>query len=168
VLEKWNHADPTKCVFQFTAHHKQGPQIPEGIQYEVQNTLFVPEDFYALVLDFAARGESVGKLMQELREPRSGGSECIAWLAHTGVFPNVPGDQKDYLKEKFAAQRFRTGSIDTRAWLPPLTALVDTAVGPVTFVTGRKKWQVPGGFPALSHGGLTLMETFVPFMELSK
>ena len=88
--------------------------------------------------------------------------------AHTGVFPNVPGDQKDYLKEKFAAQRFRIGSIDTRAWLPPLTALVDTAVGPVTFVTGRRKWQVPGGFPALSHGGLTLMETFVPFIELSK
>lgn len=88
--------------------------------------------------------------------------------ALTGGFHNVPGDQKDYLKEKFAGQRFRAGLIDTRAWLPPLTAMVDTAVGPVTFVTGRRKWQVSGGFPALSHGGLTLMETFVPFVELSK
>ena len=89
VLEKWNHADPTKCVFQFTAHHKQGAQIPEGIQYEVKNTLFVPEDFYALVLDFAARGESVGKLMQELREPRSGGSECIAWLGEREITERI-------------------------------------------------------------------------------
>ena len=88
--------------------------------------------------------------------------------AHTGGFPNVPADQKDYLKEKFAAQRFRAGNVDTRAWLPPLTAVLPTATGSVTFVTGRRKWQVPGGFPALSHGGLTLMETFVPFVELSK
>lgn len=88
--------------------------------------------------------------------------------AHTGGFPNVPGDQKDYLKEKFAGQRFRAGKVDNRAWLPPLTAVLPTATGPVTFVTGRRKWQVPGGFPSLSHGGLTLMETLVPFFELSK
>ena len=88
--------------------------------------------------------------------------------AHTGGFPNVPADQKDYLKEKFSAQRFRPGNVDTRAWLPPLTAVLPTATGSFTFVTGRRKWQVAGGFPSLSHGGLTLMETFVPFVELSK
>jgi len=89
VLEIWNHADPSKCVFQFTAHHKQGAQIPEGIQSEVRSTLFVPEDFDEMVLDFAARGESVGKLIQELREPRSGGAECIAWLGEREIAERV-------------------------------------------------------------------------------
>jgi hypothetical protein len=87
--------------------------------------------------------------------------------AVSGGFPNVSTDQKDYLREKFSAQRFRADAVDTREWLPPLTATLATASGPVTFVTGRQKWQVPGGFPALSHGGLTLMETFVPWVELS-
>ncbi|MDB6140354.1 MAG: hypothetical protein JWO94_3426 [Verrucomicrobiaceae bacterium] len=87
--------------------------------------------------------------------------------AATGAFPNVPAEQKDYLRETFAAQRFRSGAIDANAWLPPLTTTVTTASGLVTFVLGRQKWQVPGGFPALSHGGLTLMETFVPWIELS-
>lgn len=87
--------------------------------------------------------------------------------AVSGGFPNVSTDQKDYLREKFSAQRFRADAVDTRAWLPPLTATLATASGSVTFVTGRQKWQVPGGFPALSHGGLTLMETFVPWVEIS-
>lgn len=87
--------------------------------------------------------------------------------AVSGGFPNVSTDQKDYLREKFSAQRFRADAVDTREWLPPLTATLATASGPVTFVTGRQKWQVPGGFPSLSHGGLTLMETFVPWVEIS-
>jgi hypothetical protein len=87
--------------------------------------------------------------------------------AVSGGFPNVSADQKDYLREKFSAQRFRADAVNTREWLPPLTATLATASGPVTFVTGRQKWQVPGGFPSLSHGGLTLMETFVPWVELS-
>ncbi len=74
--------------------------------------------------------------------------------AVSGGFPNVSTDQKDYLREKFSAQRFRADAVDTREWLPPLTATLATASGPVTFVTGRQKWQVPGGFPSLSHGGL--------------
>jgi hypothetical protein len=87
--------------------------------------------------------------------------------AHTGTFPNVGPDEKEDLREKFAAQRFRPGAIKTREWLPPLTLVLPTPSGPVTFVTGRRKWQVPGGFPILSHGGLTLMDAFIPWLELS-
>ena len=89
LLDRWNHMDPTKCVFQFHPHHKQGAQIPEGIQSQVRDALFVPEDFEPLVLDFAARGESVGKLIQELREPRSGGAECIAWLGEREITERI-------------------------------------------------------------------------------
>jgi hypothetical protein len=32
-------------------------------------------------------------------------------------------------------------------------------------IVGQKKWKVQGGFPALCHGGLTLLEVAVPFIE---
>jgi hypothetical protein len=33
-------------------------------------------------------------------------------------------------------------------------------------VVGQRKWDVQGGFPHLCHGGLTLLEAAVPFIEL--
>ena len=87
--------------------------------------------------------------------------------ARTSGFHNAGPDEKDDLREQFAAQRFRSGEIKTREWLPPLALTLPTATGPITFVTGRRKWAVPGGFPMLTHGGLTLMDVFVPWLELS-
>ena len=51
-------------------------------------------------------------------------------------------------------------------WLPPLALTLNEGGTPFTAVLGRRKWQVPGGFPTLSHGGLTLMEAFVPWVEI--
>ncbi len=112
-------------------------------------------------------GDAFWKLLSTLAKNRRLVITSDHGYAVTGAFPNVAADQKDYLRDKFAAQRFRAGVVDTKEWLPPLTSVIQTANGPITFVTGRRKWQVPGGFPALSHGGLTLMETFVPWIELS-
>ncbi|MDB6140353.1 MAG: hypothetical protein JWO94_3425, partial [Verrucomicrobiaceae bacterium] len=89
VLDRWNFADPSKCVFQFAAHQKQGRFIPQGIQEVVRDTLFLAEDFEELVMDFAARGESVGKLLEETKEPRSGGRECIAWLGERDMLERI-------------------------------------------------------------------------------
>lgn len=85
VLDQWHHADPSKCVFQFAAHNKNGAQIPRAIQETTRDLLFLPDVFEALVLDFASRSESIGKLLEELKEPRSGGNECIAWLGEREV-----------------------------------------------------------------------------------
>lgn len=87
--------------------------------------------------------------------------------ANSGAFPNAEPDQKDDLKAAFAAQRHRTGDVAMKEWLPPLALTVNQGEGPFTAVLGRRKWQVPGGFPTLSHGGLTLMEVFVPWIEVS-
>ena len=87
--------------------------------------------------------------------------------ARTSGFHNAGSEEKDDLREQFAAQRFRAGEIKTREWLPPLALTLPTASGPMTFVTGRRKWTVPGGFPMLTHGGLTLMDVFVPWVEIS-
>jgi len=36
------------------------------------------------------------------------------------------------------------------------------------FQRGRKKWKSQGGYPTLTHGGLSLLEMAVPYLELSK
>ena len=46
--------------------------------------------------------------------------------------------------------------------LPPLVVKHDGWL----VVTGQRKWKVQGGFPHLCHGGLTLLEAAVPFIEL--
>ena len=32
----------------------------------------------------------------------------------------------------------------------------------------RRKWKSQGGYPSLTHGGLSLLEIAVPFIELSR
>jgi len=86
--------------------------------------------------------------------------------ANSGAFYNADADQKEDLKSVFSAQRYRNGELSTKDWLPPLAITLNEGGNPFTAVLGRRKWQVPGGFPTLSHGGLTLMETFVPWVEI--
>ncbi|MGN7832526.1 DUF499 domain-containing protein [Pseudoxanthomonas sp. 22568] len=83
VLQRWNFADPAQCKFSIERLSEQGAKIPEAIEESLANDLFVPEDFEALVLEFAANSESVGKLLNELKEPRPAGQECIPWLGET-------------------------------------------------------------------------------------
>lgn len=83
VLSRWSFADPSQCLFSVENLKKEGAQIPEGIESALLSDLFVPEDFEDLVLEAAANNASVGKLLQELREPRPAGQDCIPWLGET-------------------------------------------------------------------------------------
>ena len=85
VLSRWNFADTNQCLFSVESLKKQGAQIPEGIEEALVNDLFVPEDFEELVLEAATNNSSVGKLLQELREPRPAGQDCIPWLGETSM-----------------------------------------------------------------------------------
>lgn len=86
--------------------------------------------------------------------------------ANSGAFYNADAHQKEDLKAVFSAQRYRSAALSMKDWLPPLALTLNQANAPFTAVLGRRKWQVPGGFPTLSHGGLTLMEAFVPWVEI--
>ena len=85
LLHRWNFTDPAQCRFSVERLDKQGSQIPEAIEEALVNDLFVPEDFEALVLEFAANNESVGKLLRELQEPRPAGQDCIPWLGEVAM-----------------------------------------------------------------------------------
>ena len=56
---------------------------PGAVDEHIRANLFIPEEFDTLVGAAADRNESVGKLLQELQEPRKSGETCIPWLGET-------------------------------------------------------------------------------------
>jgi hypothetical protein len=85
ILDIWNFGDPSKCVFHEQAHGVMGDKIPGKIDDIIRQDVFVPEEFEEYVLGLAEHGESVGKLLRELREPRSGGNPSIPWLGEIPI-----------------------------------------------------------------------------------
>ena len=85
ILRVWNYADSARCRFHVETLSAQGSHIPEKMDESVRNDLFIPEDFEAVVLEATRQGSSVGKLLNELQEPRPNEQECIPWLGETQV-----------------------------------------------------------------------------------
>ncbi len=90
--------------------------------------------------------------------------------AASGLFSDVPDEeQKVYFQQNFGAERFAaTAEQGVSHWLPPVDIPLQTARGPHRFVLGRRGWRVQSGRKNLSHGGLSVLETAVPFIELSR
>ena len=75
------------------------------------------------------------------------------------------------MKELFKSARSAStsGEENPSAWIPPIDLELTTVHGKHRFVLGRRKWKVTGqANRLLAHGGLSLLEVFVPFVELSK
>ena len=68
------------------------------------------------------------------------------------------------LRSVFGAKRYAADPV-TAPWprrhLPPLVSRHNGRL----VVVGQRKWAVQGGFPHLCHGGLSLLEAVVPFIE---
>jgi len=87
--------------------------------------------------------------------------------ASSGNFADSGKEQGEYLRGKFGKGRWADAD-EPGAWVPPLDLLLETRHGRKLFVNGRRKWKSPGGYPTLTHGGLTVLEVAVPWIELSK
>jgi hypothetical protein len=93
--------------------------------------------------------------------------------AASGTFPDmVDPIQAQYLKERLKSGRCAAVSSDDTlvegTWVPPLDLRLRTAHADARFALGRRKWKSQGGYPTLAHGGLSLLEVAVPFVELSR
>ncbi len=89
ILSEWNFADPSKCHFEEQSHGAQGDKIPDAVDAIIKKTVFEPEEFEEHVKLLAESSDSVGKLLQDLREPRPGGKPCIPWLGEVEVKERV-------------------------------------------------------------------------------
>jgi len=86
--------------------------------------------------------------------------------ANSGLFRDLTDkDQIDYMKKLFKSRRSTTDSPDSNHnWVPPLALEMAGS----TLALGRRKWKSQGGYPTLTHGGLSLLEMAVPFIEIEK
>ncbi|MBE7508222.1 MAG: hypothetical protein HS101_18320 [Planctomycetia bacterium] len=67
------------------------------------------------------------------------------------------------LRDTFSASRCKPASA---AWNQHLMPPVVFTHGGHHVVMGQRKWKVQGGYPYLCHGGMSLLEVAVPFVEL--
>jgi len=89
--------------------------------------------------------------------------------AASGMFTDVTNKyQATWLKENFGSSRSASGAGTAQHWSPPISLCLQTANGTNQFALGRRKWRSAGGYPTLAHGGLSLLEVAVPFIEISK
>lgn len=88
--------------------------------------------------------------------------------AATGHFANTEDEQQaKYLQQSFASGRSVSGG-NVGPWVPPLDIRFESANGSHRMALGRRKWRSPGGYPSLVHGGLSVLEAAVPFLEISR
>jgi hypothetical protein len=141
----------------------------------------VPDD---RIHDLENDGDALGRLSRELAETfqdeqfwefigklTTGRSLVVTsdhGYASGGTFHEMPEGPTQFLRETFKARRCLPGDGDLGNASPPLAMRFDTDRGPYRLALGRRRWKVPGGFPNLTHGGLTLFEVLSPFIELSK
>jgi hypothetical protein len=88
--------------------------------------------------------------------------------AATGYFPDADGDVATHLKQTFASKRNRVGTGNAGPFVPPVALQINGPHGAHLLALGRRKWRSPGGYPTLTHGGLSLLEVLSPFVELTK
>ena len=80
----------------------------------------------------------------------------------------VDKDQSGYMRTVFKSGRSAEPSGADSPWVPPIDLKLTTASGTHQYVLGRRKWKSAAGYPTLQHGGLSLLEVFVPYIELAK
>lgn len=88
--------------------------------------------------------------------------------AASGQFIDSNAEQSDYLKGRYKSGRAIPGNDPAGAWVPPIDLAIESVHGRHLYVNGRRKWKSQGGYPTLTHGGLSVLEVAVPFIELSR
>jgi hypothetical protein len=89
--------------------------------------------------------------------------------AASGLFSDAPEDQARHLRDLFKSGRSAPDMGNAVGnWVPPVDLTVTSTHGARRYAVGRRKWRVQGGYPTLTHGGLSVLEVASPFIELSK
>lgn len=70
----------------------------------------------------------------------------------------------DILRTIFGASRYKTAAEPwQKRFMPPIAMTHNSQ----HIVMGQRKWKVQGGFPHVCHGGMSLLEVAVPYLEFS-
>jgi hypothetical protein len=87
--------------------------------------------------------------------------------AATGYFPDAEGEVGQYLKKTFSSGRSAAAG-EAGPFVPPVALQLHGPRGDHLMALGRRKWKSQGGYPTLTHGGLSLLEVLSPFVEITR
>lgn len=112
-------------------------------------------------------GEDFWAFIDRLRQGRRLVVTADHGYANSHSFSDEVQDSEtiQLLRNTFGSKRYAMESPNApwpRKHLPPLVARMSGHLA----VIGQRKWSVQGGFPHLCHGGLSLLEAAVPYIEL--
>jgi len=69
----------------------------------------------------------------------------------------------EVLRKHFGAKRYNTTlHAEVINTIPPVTMIHNNQ----EIIIGQNKWKVPSGYPNICHGGMSLLESLVPWIEL--
>ncbi len=88
--------------------------------------------------------------------------------AATGYFNDAAGEVGQFLKATFASGRSKAGLGELGPFVPPVALHLTSPHGDYQLALGRWKWKSQGGYPTMTHGGLSLLEVLTPFVEITK
>jgi len=144
-------------------HHWPDHRLHETGKTGKGLSLMVPEMAEQLT------GDGFWKLVERMSTGRRLVITSDHGYAASGNFPDVGSkEQALYLKNVFKAQRFSADCDEPGRWVPPIDIILETRHGRNRFVLGRRKWKAQGGYPTLTHCGLSVLEVAVPFIEISR
>ena len=111
------------------------------------------------------QGDGFWRLVDRLRQGRKLVITGDHGYAVARLFSSEETEREviEALRETFGASRYApAGEGWQRHLMPPLVL----REGGFLVMMGQRKWRVQGGFPHVVHGGLSLLEVAVPFIEL--
>lgn len=89
--------------------------------------------------------------------------------AASGLFSDThDDDQAQHLKAVFKSGRSTAATNDESPWVPPVDLTISSRHGRYRYALGRRKWKSQGGYPTLTHGGLSVLEVASPFIEMGR
>ncbi len=89
--------------------------------------------------------------------------------AASGLFPDTASpEQASHLKDIFKSGRVAPTTDTAVTFVPPIDLPLQTRHGLRRYTVGRRKWKSQGGYPTLTHGGLSVLEIASPFIELRR
>ncbi|MEQ8694233.1 MAG: DUF499 domain-containing protein [Gammaproteobacteria bacterium] len=89
ILETWNFGVPEKCTFLTGSHGAEGGNILGAIQDHVRRELFIPEEADNLIIEASKVTRSVADVLEQLKEPTSGGEASIPWIGETDIKEHI-------------------------------------------------------------------------------
>jgi len=124
----------------------------------------LPDQVYKLAAQ-GLQSDGFWSLVDRLRQGRRLVITADHGYAVAKLFSTEEKDNRvvEALREVFGASRCKAANQPwPHRFMPPIVLTTDSH----HIVMGQRKWKVQGGFPHADHGGLTLLEVAVPFVEL--